>query len=70
MKTDLVQAQPRSPVVQGIERERDRRVDAAAGRVLSVKRCPTSGTKSFGISHAASASLEVSAAHTRSIGCR
>jgi hypothetical protein len=40
-----------------------------AGLVRKVNRWPAAGTKSLGISHAASASLEVSAAQTRSGGC-
>ena len=39
-----------------------------AGLVRRVNSCPTSGTKSLGISQAASASLDVSAAQTRSGG--
>ena len=40
-----------------------------AGLVRKVKRRPTTGSKSFGISQAASASLDVSAAQTRPGGC-
>jgi hypothetical protein len=40
-----------------------------AGSVRNVKWWPTAGWKSLGISQAASASLDVSAARTRSTGC-
>jgi hypothetical protein len=40
-----------------------------AGSVRNVKERPTSGSKSLGMNHSASAADEVSAAQTRSRGC-